>query len=36
MEGKVAGITDQAAIASPRRAPTQQRSRERVERMLSA
>jgi len=36
MNGKIAGKADQAALASPRRAPTQQRSRERVERMLSA
>ncbi|RUU02593.1 TetR family transcriptional regulator, partial [Mesorhizobium sp. USDA-HM6] len=36
MEDQVAAKADQAAIASPRRAPTQQRSRERVERMLAA
>ncbi|TGQ57389.1 TetR/AcrR family transcriptional regulator [Mesorhizobium sp. M1C.F.Ca.ET.193.01.1.1] len=36
MDEKVAAKPDQAAIASPRRAPTQQRSRERVERMLAA
>ncbi|RUW64482.1 TetR/AcrR family transcriptional regulator, partial [Mesorhizobium sp. M1E.F.Ca.ET.063.01.1.1] len=36
MKDKAAGSADQAAIASPRRAPTQQRSRERVERMLAA
>ncbi|RWB99098.1 MAG: TetR/AcrR family transcriptional regulator [Mesorhizobium sp.] len=36
MDEKVAAKPDQAAIASPRRAPTQQRSRERVDRMLAA
>jgi AcrR family transcriptional regulator len=36
MDDKVAARPDEAAIASPRRSPTQQRSRERVERMLAA
>jgi AcrR family transcriptional regulator len=36
MDEKVAAKADQAAIASPRRSPSQQRSRERVERMLAA
>ncbi|TPI45662.1 TetR/AcrR family transcriptional regulator [Mesorhizobium sp. B2-9-1] len=36
MDGKVTAKPDQAAIASPRRSPSQQRSRERVERMLAA
>ncbi|MDG4894972.1 TetR/AcrR family transcriptional regulator [Mesorhizobium sp. WSM4976] len=36
MDERTAAKLDQAAIASPRRAPTQQRSRERVERMLAA
>ncbi|UCI27209.1 TetR/AcrR family transcriptional regulator [Mesorhizobium sp. B2-8-5] len=36
MDEKVTAKPDQAAIASPRRSPTQQRSRERVERMLAA
>ncbi|TKB29290.1 MAG: helix-turn-helix transcriptional regulator, partial [Mesorhizobium sp.] len=35
MQGRVAAKLDQE-IAMPRRAPTQQRSRERVERMLAA
>ena len=36
MDERTTAKLDQAAIASPRRAPTQQRSRERVERMLAA
>ena len=36
MDDKVAAKPDHAAIATPRRSPSQQRSRERVERMLSA
>ncbi|CDX42561.1 Transcriptional regulator (TetR-family) [Mesorhizobium sp. ORS 3359] len=36
MDEKVTAKPDQAAIASPRRSPSQQRSRERVERMLAA
>ena len=36
MDEKVTTKPDQAAIASPRRSPSQQRSRERVERMLAA
>ncbi|MDG4878881.1 TetR/AcrR family transcriptional regulator [Mesorhizobium sp. WSM4935] len=36
MDGKATTKPDQAAIASPRRSPSQQRSRERVERMLAA
>ncbi|TPL47475.1 TetR/AcrR family transcriptional regulator [Mesorhizobium sp. B2-4-6] len=36
MDEKVTAKPDQAAIASPRRSPMQQRSRERVERMLAA
>lgn len=36
MDEKVPAKPDQAAIASPRRSPSQQRSRERVERMLAA
>lgn len=36
MDEKVSAKPDQAAIASPRRSPSQQRSRERVERMLAA
>lgn len=36
MDDKVAAKPDQAVIASPRRSPIQQRSRERVERMLAA
>ena len=36
MDDKVAAKPDHAAIATPRRAPSQQRSRERVERMLAA
>lgn len=36
MDEKVVAKPDEAAIASPRRSPSQQRSRERVERMLAA
>ncbi|SFO46528.1 transcriptional regulator, TetR family [Mesorhizobium sp. NFR06] len=36
MEEKAAARPEQVAIASPRRSPSQQRSRERVERMLAA
>ncbi|MBZ9988763.1 TetR family transcriptional regulator [Mesorhizobium sp. BH1-1-5] len=36
MDEKVSAKPDQAVIASPRRSPSQQRSRERVERMLAA
>ncbi|MDX8460883.1 TetR/AcrR family transcriptional regulator [Mesorhizobium humile] len=36
MDEKVAAKADQVGIASPRRSPAQQRSRERVERMLAA
>ncbi len=36
MEDTAASTSSQGHIASPRRAPTQQRSRERVERMLAA
>ncbi|RTL93289.1 MAG: TetR/AcrR family transcriptional regulator [Hyphomicrobiales bacterium] len=36
MDDKAAAKLDQAVIASPRRSPSQQRSRERVERMLAA
>lgn len=36
MDDKAAAKPDQGAIASPRRSPSQQRSRERVERMLAA
>ncbi|MDX8525064.1 TetR/AcrR family transcriptional regulator [Mesorhizobium sp. MSK_1335] len=36
MDEKVTAKPDQAAVASPRRSPSQQRSRERVERMLAA
>ena len=36
MDEKVTTKPDQAAIAWPRRSPSQQRSRERVERMLAA
>lgn len=36
MDEKVTAKPEQGAIASPRRSPSQQRSRERVERMLAA
>ncbi|RVD60932.1 TetR/AcrR family transcriptional regulator [Mesorhizobium sp. M2D.F.Ca.ET.185.01.1.1] len=36
MDEKVTAKADQPGIASPRRSPSQQRSRERVERMLAA
>ncbi|TJV49466.1 MAG: TetR/AcrR family transcriptional regulator, partial [Mesorhizobium sp.] len=36
MEGSTVSGSQDGQIASPRRAPSQQRSRERVERMLAA
>ncbi|RUU08701.1 TetR/AcrR family transcriptional regulator, partial [Mesorhizobium sp. M7A.T.Ca.TU.009.01.3.2] len=36
MEDTAAPVSPREQIASPRRAPSQQRSRERVERMLTA
>jgi len=36
MEGRTAAAQQDGPVASPRRAPSQQRSRERVERMLAA